>query len=100
MLFSHADAVILATILETRINLARHSHMTAFRWHAVSSHPPNPARAIIEFVDAGPKRPVAISDCADELDDGTGRIWVMTTHGVPSKGAHVGVSGQVYTGLQ
>ena len=35
-----------------------------------------------------------------ELDDGTGRIWVMTTHGVPSKGARVGVSGQVYTGLQ
>jgi len=35
-----------------------------------------------------------------ELDDGTGRIWVMTIHGVPSKGARVGVSGQVYTGLQ
>ena len=35
-----------------------------------------------------------------ELDDGTGRIWVMTTHGVSSKGARVGVSGQVYTGLQ
>jgi len=35
-----------------------------------------------------------------ELDDGTGRIWVMTTHGVPSKGARIGVSGQVYTGLQ
>jgi len=35
-----------------------------------------------------------------ELDDGTGRIWVMTMHGVPSKGARVGVSGQVYTGLQ
>lgn len=35
-----------------------------------------------------------------ELDDGTGRIWVMTTHGVPSKGARVGVSGQLYTGLE
>src|ERR1700730_4491860 len=35
-----------------------------------------------------------------ELDDGTGKIWVATTHGVPSKGARVGVSGQVYTGLQ
>lgn len=35
-----------------------------------------------------------------EIDDGTGRIWVMTTHGVPSKGARVGVSGQVFTGLQ
>ena len=35
-----------------------------------------------------------------ELDDGTGRIWVATTHGVPSKGSRVGVSGQVYTGLE
>lgn len=35
-----------------------------------------------------------------ELDDGTGRIWVATTHGVPLKGARVGVSGQVYTGLE
>jgi hypothetical protein len=35
-----------------------------------------------------------------ELDDGTGRIWVATTKGVPSKGARVGVSGQVYSGLE
>ena len=35
-----------------------------------------------------------------EIDDGTGRIWVMTTHGVPAKGTRVGVSGQVYTGIQ
>jgi hypothetical protein len=35
-----------------------------------------------------------------EVDDGTGRIWVMTTHGVPSKGSRVGVSGEVFTGLQ
>jgi hypothetical protein len=35
-----------------------------------------------------------------ELDDGTGRIWVATTRGVPSKGAQVGVSGRVYTGIQ
>jgi len=35
-----------------------------------------------------------------ELDDGTGRIWVATTHGVPSKGTRVGVSGQVYTGVE
>ena len=34
-----------------------------------------------------------------ELDDGTGRIWVMTTHGVPTKGARVGTSGQVHTGV-
>lgn len=35
-----------------------------------------------------------------ELDDGTGRIWVATTRGVPSRGARVGVAGRVYTGLQ
>ena len=35
-----------------------------------------------------------------ELDDGTGRIWVATTRGVPSRGSRVGVSGRVYTGLQ
>ncbi len=34
-----------------------------------------------------------------ELDDGTGRIWVMTTQGVPSKGARVGASGHVHTGV-
>ena len=35
-----------------------------------------------------------------ELDDGTGRIWVVTTRGVPSRGSRVGVSGHVYTGLE
>jgi hypothetical protein len=35
-----------------------------------------------------------------EVDDGTGRIWVVTTRGVPSRGSRVGVSGRVYTGLQ
>lgn len=35
-----------------------------------------------------------------EIDDGTGRIWVFTDkHGVPSKGAEVGVSGRVVSGL-
>ena len=34
---------------------------------------------------------------AYELDDGTGRIWVATTRGVPSKGARVGVKGHVHT---
>src|SRR5687767_12325594 len=35
-----------------------------------------------------------------ELDDGTGRIWVMTTQGVPARWSRVGVSGRAYTGLQ
>src|SRR5438046_2601739 len=34
-----------------------------------------------------------------ELDDGTGRIWVMTSQGVPTKGARVGAAGQVQTGV-
>lgn len=33
-----------------------------------------------------------------ELDDGTGRIWVMTTRGVPTRGTRVGASGRVHTG--
>jgi hypothetical protein len=36
---------------------------------------------------------------AYELDDGTGRIWVATAHGVPAKGSRVGVKGQVHSSL-
>jgi hypothetical protein len=35
---------------------------------------------------------------AYELDDGTGKIWVVTQRGVPSRGARVGVKGRVYSG--
>ena len=35
---------------------------------------------------------------AYELDDGTGKIWVITQKGTPSKGSRVGVKGRVYTG--
>ena len=36
---------------------------------------------------------------AYELDDGTGKIWVVTERGsTPSRGARVGVKGRVYTG--
>lgn len=34
-----------------------------------------------------------------EIDDGTGRMWVVTTRGVPSKGTYVGVKGYVYPTL-
>jgi hypothetical protein len=34
---------------------------------------------------------------AYEIDDGTGKIWVVTKRGVPSRGAHVGVKGYVHT---
>ena len=36
---------------------------------------------------------------AYELDDGTGRIWIATTRGVPSRGARVGVKGHVINGF-
>jgi hypothetical protein len=36
---------------------------------------------------------------AYELDDGTGKIWVVTRRGVPSRGAKVGAKGHVYTGF-
>ena len=36
---------------------------------------------------------------AYELDDGTGRIWVATREGIPSRGAQVGTRGNVRTGF-
>ena len=36
---------------------------------------------------------------AYEIDDGTGRIWVVTNRGVPSRGSRVGAKGKVYTGM-
>lgn len=34
---------------------------------------------------------------AYELDDGTGKIWVVTKRGVPSRGSRVGVKGYLHT---
>ena len=36
---------------------------------------------------------------AYEIDDGTGRIWVATKNGVPSRGARVGAKGYVHNGF-
>jgi hypothetical protein len=36
---------------------------------------------------------------AYEVDDGTGRIWVVTTRGVPSRGSRVGAKGHVHNGF-
>ncbi len=36
---------------------------------------------------------------AYEIDDGTGRIWVITMRGVPSRGSRVGAKGKIYTGF-
>ena len=41
----------------------------------------------------------ALGQGAYEIDDGTGRIWVVTRGGVPSRGARVGVKGHVYNGF-
>ncbi len=35
---------------------------------------------------------------AYEIDDGTGRMWVVTRRGVPSRGSQVGAKGRVHTG--
>ncbi|HEY0406907.1 MAG TPA: hypothetical protein VGC89_14335 [Pyrinomonadaceae bacterium] len=36
---------------------------------------------------------------AYEMDDGTGRLWVVTRRGVPARGARVGAKGRIYTGF-
>ena len=41
----------------------------------------------------------ALGNGAYEIDDGTGRLWVVTRRGVPSRGARVGAKGRVYTGF-
>ena len=41
----------------------------------------------------------ALTTGAYELDDGTGKIWVVTRRGVPSRGARIGAKGHVYTGF-
>ena len=41
----------------------------------------------------------ALGAGAYEIDDGTGRIWVATRRGVPSRGSHVGAKGYVHNGF-
>ena len=41
----------------------------------------------------------ALGTGAYEVDDGTGKIWVVTRRGVPSRGARIGAKGHVYTGF-
>ena len=36
---------------------------------------------------------------AYEIDDGTGRIWVVTKRGAPTRGTRVGTKGYVQTGI-
>ena len=41
----------------------------------------------------------ALGKGAYEIDDGTGRIWVATRRGIPSRGARVGAKGYVHNGF-
>jgi hypothetical protein len=41
----------------------------------------------------------ALGAGAYELDDGTGKMWVVTRRGVPARGARVGAKGRVYSGF-
>jgi len=41
----------------------------------------------------------AMGTGAYEIDDGTGRIWVATKHGVPSRGSQVGAKGYIRSGF-
>ena len=41
----------------------------------------------------------ALGTGAYEVDDGTGKIWVVTRRGIPSRGARIGAKGHVYTGF-
>ncbi|MDX6612712.1 MAG: hypothetical protein QOD75_1898 [Blastocatellia bacterium] len=34
-----------------------------------------------------------------EIDDGTGKLWVATTRGVPARGSRIGASGRLHTGF-
>ena len=36
---------------------------------------------------------------AYEIDDGTGKIWVATRRGVPSRGSRVGAKGYIHSGF-
>jgi len=36
---------------------------------------------------------------AYEIDDGTGKLWVITRRGIPARGSRVGAKGDVHTGF-
>ena len=36
---------------------------------------------------------------AYEIDDGTGRIWVATRRGIPSRGTEIGTKGYIHNGF-
>jgi hypothetical protein len=99
---------------ETRMHLVKKVGASALLLAAVFLLSACPSQTTISKINADPARyrnkEVAIvgtvrdsygalGQGAYELDDGTGRIWVVTRRGVPSRGARVGAKGHVYNGF-
>jgi hypothetical protein len=99
---------------ETRMHLAKRFGSASLMLAAVFLLAACPSQTTISRINADPARyrnkEVAIvgtvrdsygvlGNGAYEIDDGTGRLWVVTRRGVPSRGARVGAKGRVYTGF-
>ncbi|MGA9995814.1 MAG: hypothetical protein WBP93_10385 [Pyrinomonadaceae bacterium] len=41
----------------------------------------------------------ALGNGVYEIDDGTGKMWVVTRRGVPARGSRVGTAGRITTGF-
>jgi hypothetical protein len=96
------------------MHLARRVGLTSLALAAVFVLTACPSTTTISHINADPGRfrnkEVAIAgrvtdsygvlgNGAYEIDDGTGRLWVVTRRGVPSRGSQVGAKGRVYNGF-
>jgi hypothetical protein len=99
---------------EMRMHLVKRLGATSLILAAVFLLAACPSQTTISKINADPSRyrnkEVAIvgtvrdsygvlGNGAYEIDDGTGRLWVVTRRGVPSRGARVGAKGRIYTGF-
>lgn len=99
---------------ETRMQLLKRLGSVSLILAAVCLLTACPSQTTISKINADPARyrnkEVAIvgnvtdsygvlGNGAYEIDDGTGRLWVVTRRGVPSRGARVGAKGRIYTGF-
>ncbi len=104
----------LRQLKEKRMHLARRVGLTSLALTAVFVLTACPSTTTISQINADPGRfrnkEVAIAgrvtdsygvlgNGAYEIDDGTGRLWVVTRRGVPSRGSQVGSKGRVYNGF-
>jgi hypothetical protein len=96
------------------MHMAKRLGLTAFLLAAAIALTACPSQTTISRINADPGRyrdkevGVAgrvtdsygvLGQGAYEIDDGTGRLWVVTRRGVPSRGSQVGAKGKVYTGF-